>query len=45
MKKLDPATLGKSLPRKVLVTPVSPVEEETWDKDPVEIELLYPEQA
>ena len=41
-RKRDPATLKKSPPRKVIVTPV---EEETWDKDPVEIELLYPEPA
>ena len=33
--------MRKSPPRKVIVTPV----EETWDKDPVEIELLYPEPA
>ena len=42
--KLDPATLRKSPPRKVLVTPVSPVEE-TWDTDLVEIELSYSEPA
>ena len=35
-RKRDPATLRKLPPRKVVVTPV---EEETGDKDPVEIEL------
>ena len=39
-RKRDPATLRKSPPHKVLVTPV---EQETWDTDSVEIELLYPE--
>ena len=39
-RKRDPATFRKSPPRKKVVTPV---EEETWDKDPVEIELSYPE--
>ena len=41
-RKRDSTTLRKSLPRKVIVTPVG---EETWDKDPVEIDLSYPEPA
>ena len=41
-RKRDSTTSRKSPPRKVIVTPV---EEEMWDKDPVEIELSYPEPA
>ena len=41
-RKRDSTTSRKSLPCKVIVTPV---EEETWDKDPVEIKLSYPEPA
>ena len=42
---MDPATMRKSLPCKVVVTPVPPVDEEIWGKDPVKIELTYPEPA
>ena len=41
-RKRDSTISRKSPPRKVIV---APVEEETWDKDPVEIELSYPEPA
>ena len=37
--------MGKSQFRKVVVTPVLSVEEETWDKSLVEMELSYPDPA
>ena len=41
-RKRDSTASRKSPSRKIIVTPV---EEETWDKDPVEIELSYLEPA